>query len=350
MTTTNGRSSGHKVVAPSPPADPRIINDITAASVLCDLLNRVEGQPGRFDVDGEDGTTLNYLDQDGHLALRIRVSIADWLSVGGMALILVSRADVYEPDIDGALRRIDHPGDTVIYSGPWITDAAPAVWRSLPEQVRAWARTLQERDAVRREIAAGADLRARVLDQVPRARIASFRRDLLQGMTPAGSIAWTLEAGRQHLFLTINAPHDAMETLVGIARQLMTRDSGQPCRLCGQPAQHDILTDDGIEHLCDACHRAFKHGQHNYGLRTADLGGMALCARCSTLILLDEDEFHHDPDTGHFYCRICSAHITPRRRSTSVLDLRCSGGSEEAPDGMSPAQHDESRTEQLEPA
>ena len=350
MTTTNGKNNGHKIVASVPlPVDPRIINDTAAASVLCDLLNGAEGQPGRFAVDGEDKTTLNYLDPDGTLALRIQVSLADWMSVNGMAVIVVRRADVYEPDIDGALRRIDHPGDTVIYSGPWITDAAPAVWRSLEEQMRAWAHTLQECDAVRREIAAAADLRARVLDQVPRARIASFRRDLLQGMAPAGSIAWTLEAGRQQLFLTIHAPHDAMEVLVGITRQLMTRDAGQPCSLCGQPAQHDILTDDGIEHLCDACHRAFKHGQHNYGLRTADLGGMVLCARCNTLILLDEDEFHNDPDTDHFYCHICSAHITPRRRPKSILGLRRSDGREDAPGGMSLEQHYEERTE-LEPA
>ena len=160
------------------------------------MLNRVPtDKPGRFEVDSEDPTVLNFIDPDGAVTLRLDVGNMGWIAKPGQPVpIRVSR----HTDGAGRRRTVTHfngGSDAQIYLGPWITAAADKVWRELPWQIREYAEAVERRNRTEQRTRNAQVLRDAVLHVIPGARSHLLQR-LIQGHI--GPVYWNFESSGTH--------------------------------------------------------------------------------------------------------------------------------------------------------
>ena len=230
-TTTNGNGRRRTLIATDPPADTNqppgnySTDDVALTASLCMMLNRVPtDKPGRFEVDNEDPTVLNYIDPDGAVTLRLDVGNMGWIAKPGEPVpIRVSRHTLTAPDVEGTVTHFNGGSDAQIYLGHWITAAADKVWRELPWQIQEYARAVERRNEVEQRTRNAQALRDAVLHTIPGAEEATFCKGLIQGHV--GPVYWNFESSETHAHLNFTAPANELPRFVAMLQELYAKET-----------------------------------------------------------------------------------------------------------------------------
>ena len=230
-TTTNGNGRRRTLITTDPPTGANqppsnySTDDVALTASLCMMLNRVPtDKPGRFEVDNEDPTVLNYIDPDGAVTLRLDVGNMGWIATPGQPVpIRVSRHTLTALDVEETVTHFNSGSDAQIYLGPWITAAADKVWRELPWQIREYARAVERRNEVEQRTRNAQALRDAVLHTIPGAEEATFCKGLIQGHV--GPVYWNFESSETHAHLNFTTPAGELPRLVAMLQELYAKET-----------------------------------------------------------------------------------------------------------------------------